>query len=438
MSSRSAGRNNLFAGIFLLAGIALAVAVSVVLSGAADAFTVSKRDTVLVSLAEGAAGIKPGSSVLLGGQEIGKVRSVSFRPATGADAGALEIAVDIAIRGEFTFYSNAAFYLEKPLLGSLSTINIASVGSPAAGAAPLPAGGEIRGTLAPPSFLAQAGVGSEQVTQIQQIISSASRTAERLSAMVDRYEPQFDSIVANADAAAKTVGQRAPDWARDVDEALAGAKKLGPVVDDVAKGVDEARETVRKADAVIEDGAPKVAAILDETRSAAEKLNRETIDRFNRALDQANNSLDVFASVAGEVSGLLREESPSLRRILANARLASEQLKLAAVEIRSQPWRLLYTPTPKESQTSILYDTARAYATAASDLRAASESLEAVTGALSTPPGSPAAAQAADRQSIERLREELDRATDKYRQAEKALLDLLIAQGGTSAPPGPR
>jgi len=438
MSLRSAGRNNILAGLFLLAGIVLAVAVSVVLSGAADAFSRTKHYTVLFSMAEGAAGIKPGSMVLLGGQAIGKVRAVSFRSDAGPP-GPRDIAVEIAVLGDFTFYTNAEFSLERPLLGSFSTINITDVGRPGDnGAVELPPGGSIRATLAPPSFLAQAGVGSEQVGQIQNIITAANRAATRFGDMLDRYEPKFDSIVGNADSAAQRIGERIPAWTDDVDQTLAGARKIGPLADDAALAVNEARDIIRKAGAIADDGAPKIAAILSETQSAAEKLNRESIDRFNTALDHAQAALEVLSRVGDEVGALLREESPNVRRIFANARLASEQLKLATVEVRSQPWRLLYTPTPKESETSVLYDAARNYAAAASDLRAAGESLEAVTGANSTPGGAPGAAQAADRQTVERLTAELERAFSDYRAAEKALLDILIKRGGESAPAGPK
>ena len=54
--ARSAGRNNIIAGLFLLGGIVLAIAVSVVLSGAGDLFSRPTTYTVRFSLAEGAAG----------------------------------------------------------------------------------------------------------------------------------------------------------------------------------------------------------------------------------------------------------------------------------------------------------------------------------------------------------------------------------------------
>ena len=455
MASRSsAARNNILAGVFLLSGVALAVAVSVVLSGASDALQSSRTYTVLFSIAEGATGIKKGSSVLLGGQEIGKVRGVKFQPgpaslppkvgSTNGDPAKaqppkLDIAVEIATRAEFTFFTNAKFYLERPLLGSLSTINIADLGRPGVnGSTELAPGGSIRGSLAPPSFLAQAGVGDEQVTQVQELIASANRSAARVSSMIERYESKIDRIVDDADSTVHHVRERVPVWSADVDETLAGAKKLSPIADDVALGVKEGRDILRKAGNIVDDGAPKISTILTDAQSAMDKVNRETVDKFNRALDDAQKALDVLANAGNQFAGLMREESPNIRRLLANARLASDQLKFAAIEIRSQPWRLLYTPTPKETETSVLYDAARSYAQAVSDLRAASESLEATAAANSTPGGAPGAAQASDHETLERLHEELDRAFTRYRDAEKALLEILIKRGGESAPAEPK
>ena len=111
----------------------------------------------------------------------------------------------------------------------------------------------------------------------------------------------------------------------------------------------------------------------------------------------------------GKLSTIVTEETPSIRRTLANLRLMSDQLKLTAVEVRSQPWRLLHQPTNKELSSQVLYDATRAYAEAASDLRAASEALEASSG-----------------QPSQEVVDALTQAVTKYKAAEQALMDKLI------------
>ena len=101
----------------------------------------------------------------------------------------------------------------------------------------------------------------------------------------------------------------------------------------------------------------------------------------------------------------------------------SDQLKLTAIEVRSQPWRLLIQPTTKEFESQVLYDATRNYATAASDLRGASEALEALLAKGGTATDATTDAQKA---SIAELSDRLKEAFTKYRDAEQALLDKLI------------
>ena len=153
-------------------------------------------------------------------------------------------------------------------------------------------------------------------------------------------------------------------------------------------------------------------------------MNTQTVDKFNTALDEARTALDEFTNAATSTGALVKEQSPNLRRAMANARLMSDQLKLAAIEIRNQPWRLLYTPTPKESEATVLYDATRAYADAVSDLRAASEALES---SMADAPGGEAAV---DRATIEELTGRLREAFGNYRSAEDHLMDKLVKTSG--------
>ncbi|MFI4871167.1 MAG: hypothetical protein ACIARQ_05090, partial [Phycisphaerales bacterium JB061] len=107
---------------------------------------------------------------------------------------------------------------------------------------------------------------------------------------------------------------------------------------------------------------------------------------------------------------------PGILRTLANARLASDQLRLATIEIRRNPWKLLARPDTKELREELFYDAARVYATAASDLQDAGASLEAI---LARPGG-------ADEDEIRALTEELKSAMARYKQAEAGLLEAMF------------
>lgn len=435
--SRQRPNNNVLAGAFLLSGVVLAIVISFVLSGVGDALTPTRDYRVIFSLADGASGLKPGSLVLLGGQPVGKVKAVEVipEPTEGREVG---VEVTISVQSRFKFLANAVFFLERPLLGSFSSVNVTSLGDPSKpGATLLESNGKIRGQLAPPSFLAQAGFGPDQAAEVRAIITDTRKAVARLSEIADKGAPNIDAAITDVRSLTADLRSRLPEWSARIDAISknldSATAKLEPIFTNTAGGVDQAREAIAKVDTILAESRPKLASILDSADSAVRKLDTQMVDQVNGALADARRTLDTLTSAASTAAGMIREQAPNIRRALANARLVTDQMKLAAVEIRSQPWRVFYTPSEKENETSVLYDSARSYAQAVSDLRAASESLEATLGSLSAGTGSSSVAQITDRESIERLNGQLKQAFEKYRDAERALLDRLIKNAGNSA-----
>lgn len=435
MAARSGPISNVLAGAFLLLGVVLAIVVSFVLSGAMEQMKSKSTFTVWFALEDGASGIKRGSDVLVGGQLVGKVSAVAFAP--GREGRGDGINVRIGIPAELSLRQDARVFLERPLVGSLSSINIASLGTAGAPALKHDGSESVVGRLAPPSFLAQAGFGTDQINQVQSIIAQAERAVKNLDRLVDENSPKLNRAVEDAAGLVHDVRVKVPEWTGAVDRTVANVEsasaKTGPLMDDARARVEEGRALLADAKAVVEDARPKISNLLTSSEQAADKINRESVDRLNASLVRAQEAIDAFAKVATESGSLIREQTPSVRKVLANARLASDQLKLALVELRSQPWRALYVPSLKETETSVLYDTARNYAAAVSDLRAASEALEAVVAAENAP----GSAQAADRQDLQALTSHLKGAFEKYKAAESALLERLMQRAGTSAAPPP-
>ncbi|HRJ49422.1 MAG TPA: hypothetical protein PKU91_02745, partial [Phycisphaerales bacterium] len=133
--------------------------------------------------------------------------------------------------------------------------------------------------------------------------------------------------------------------------------------------------------------------------------------------EQARRTMESFESLATRLDTIVATESSTVRRTMANARLASDQLKLAMMEIRAQPWRLLVQPDTKELQQQLLYDSARSYASALSDLRASATALETITASGVRPGIDPA--------EVARLKRELDEALERYRVAESRLFEQI-------------
>ena len=98
-------RNNVIAGVFVLLGVALAVWVSFLLSDR-SAFQSTTTFAVRFPLDTGAAGLKRGSEVLLGGQPVGRVLAVDF--ARNPDSTPAHVDVEVEVRDDLPLFTTPA------------------------------------------------------------------------------------------------------------------------------------------------------------------------------------------------------------------------------------------------------------------------------------------------------------------------------------------
>ena len=141
----------------------------------------------------------------------------------------------------------------------------------------------------------------------------------------------------------------------------------------------------------------------------------ELLDTGKSAMD---NALAVLEDVNLEFDGWV----PDINDTLANARLAAQQLKLTMLEVRRSPWKVLYRPTPTELEHEMLYAAARSFALAASDLKAASESVRRVLDDHSDQ-------VATDPQTAQRLNTYLLDSLSNYEKVQQRLIDVLLTDG---------
>ncbi|MEX2219415.1 MAG: hypothetical protein WD749_11745 [Phycisphaerales bacterium] len=422
MPARPGTRNNLIAGLFVIASTVLAVVISIIVSGAQKRLIPTNRYVVRFSLEDGAFGVKRGSIVSLGGQEVGRVTGVEFAYAPGGQASAVD--VHIAVRSSVTLYEDAWAFLERPLLGTISTLNIPSAGTGAVaqhrGTGPILEEGEVLpGRLAAPAFLAQAGWGPKQIAEFQVILTETSRLVTNLERITTRFDAEIDptiaafrGVVSDVSSVTSEFRQKMPAWTRGVDEFLAktheSAARLNAALDTAEGAVRDLRE-------IVAANRPSVERSIANIEEATARFNRESMPLLNEALDKSARGAEEFAGSAARFSALLARELPSIEHTLANLRLASEQIRLTGIEVRRNPWRILYQPSRKELESELFYSAARTYAHAVSDLRAASEALAAASAA-------PSALPEVQRESAAQLQQRLEEAFRLYQDAERALL----------------
>jgi ABC-type transporter Mla subunit MlaD len=434
MASRSVSRTNVIAGIFVIASAVLAVAISVVVSGAQENLRARTRYVIRFAIEQGAHGIKTGSNVNLGGQKVGRVTGVEFYRPGGPGMPPKGVDVRVMIDSDLQLFEDAVAFLERPLLGNIGAINIVSTGdgtqvSQAQNNSPLLQEDEVlTGMIAPPAFLAQAGYGPDQARQFRMMVQQASEAVDRINQMTIKVDAQVDPTLKTIRTAADDIQsvttslrQKTDGWSGQVDNVLAAAEgassRFGPMMDSVDRVVVSAESTIREFQAALRENRPGLDRIVANIDEATQRLNRESVPLLNDTMVHARAGADEFGQAGRTVNTLIQEEAPNLRRILANLRLAADQIKLTGVEVRRNPWRLLYQPNTKELESELFYDAARTYAEAVSDLRAASESLEAV---------SVAGPDAAEGETVQRINERLQDAFKRYQKAEQGLLDRMI------------
>lgn len=425
MANQKRSTASLLTGLFLLTGLIGFIVISAVLSGAIERLTPSEAYTVRFALERGAPGVKSGAAVTMGGQPVGRVTGVGFTFDTGGAATGVD--VDIAVESGYVLYGDARFVLVRPLIGEGGTLNIISAGTAEAG--PLAAGSTIDASIAIPTFLADAGYGDTQVAQVQQMITDGARFMDQAAGIVETLDEDIAVITDDARSFSRTlrettedVQRRWPEIADDAESVLANLDTASGSVDgilsDIQTVVGDVRAGVADVRSAIDEANPRVQETIAGLQRVVESVEAEHMPMALDALREAQLAAEDLGSVAERADRLLAQETPGVSRAVANARLASDQLRQLSVEIRRNPWRVLQRPNTKELEGELIYNAAQSHAEAASDLEDAAASLEAVLEASNNP------MVPLDADAARALQAELRDAMSRYADAQRQLLEL--------------
>lgn len=420
-------KNHVRAGAFVFFALALFIVVLITIAGGSDLWRRTTRYVVRFPLEVGATGLAEGSDVRVGGRTVGAVGRIDL---AYEDADRPPVGVDVTIRIErgIPVFDDAVAFLERPLFGASSVINFPSLGG-AASTKRLDAGARIPGLVAPPELLRNAGYGPEQSKQLRGILNRMDSITIRADSVVKEFDdvlfPQLKTAINDAGSLLSDMRERSGPW---FDRADAVTKNIESMSTEANAAVKDGRAFIGKIDGLLtehEDSFSRTVANVESATESADtllaRINDQTVARLNDLLDEGRQRVKEAGDVIEQASSLLGEQAPEIRVSVANMRLASEQMKLMMGEIRRSPWRLLYRPKTHELEYELLYDSARTYASAVSDLRAASESLESVLG-------SDGSRLATDGEPLKAYVARITEAFDKYRTAEKTFLDTLLKQ----------
>lgn len=473
-------QDNVKAGLFVLAGIILALVVIFTLADFSRFTRTTKPVRVFYQLSDGVQGLKAGASVTLGDQPVGEVQSIEPHTKKLKDDSEqiVGLTVTMLIPEKIRIFWDAQIELVVPPLGSGTRLNIASVGGSvgitsqaqrdameyrpgnAMPATVVPdwslALDQKRINLKPEELLAlypgpsdaipgsiagsplirdmtvNMGIEAKQRLEIQQIIENTAAITSTLRGDL----PDITSKVKTALDKANDVATKAQGSLAELDVSLKNIKVVTTDLahnskqwsDRITATIDRANNAVGKLDDLvttqeqtIKDSLANVKDATADARDLVAGLKNDTLAQLNTAMGKVQETMENLKSSAAKVRDFVAGAKPVLENTLANAQISAAQLSLATVEIRRSPWRLLHSPSEDELETDNLYDAARSFALAAGALQSASASLDAVVKQ-----------EQADPKQVQEMMEHLGTIFEKFKATEKIFWDTLNKYGNTT------
>lgn len=401
---------------------------------------------------DGMAPLKPGSPVVLAGAlQVGKVTSVDLRDLPVGtprreSLSELHILVTAAVRRDLTLFENCQITTDQPAVGGGGSLVILDVGSPPR---VLLDTHTVTG-LPPQSFAATISILSRRLLQPDGLVDHLEQALDPLAegSIVNRltrsltdvneithelraqFAPGEDAVILGrinamlADLNALTSALRQEAAAGNAAGLIAKVHglldRLAAAVSDAGAIVSENRPAIRNSLASVESA----TRTLDETlvAAAARELDRENPDallgKLHAGMDRLNQTLADLQAISETGLRTVALNRPQIDKALANLGEMSEQLRLTSQELRLAPWRLLYRPSPRESDELSVFEAARTFAEAATYLDDAASRLE--TAAQTAPPGS-----AVVDDDVRAIQQSLKAAFERFQKAEQFLYEKM-------------
>ena len=396
-------------GFFLFSGLLTFAFVAVTLAKL-DLFTNRTPYVIGFTVSDGVLGLSKGSDVRVGGLARGQVDSIV--PMMGADGQLIGLRVNIEVDPEVRLHSDAVVLRMLPLLGTTASLNFIALGT--AGDV-LPAGSLIQ--AAPSSGVLASLLGPYNATKADQVIDNLATFSKFLASVPTEYNTRIVPALENANTVVADLRTDYSSWRTKISDTLGYAETSSQKLD---ASLTDVRDLWTRNGPKLDASVANLDTALASANDALKHINQETLGLVDSALRAAESTVDSFGKSVDIVHNLLLERSPDIAESLSNIRSASGQLRLAAMEVRRSPWKILYQPNTDQVAHENLYESARSFAMAAGDLRAAGDSLRLV---VERDPGR----YESDAKFREAVQSMVLDALTKYELAQKQLNDVLMA-----------
>ena len=362
-----------------------------------DIFSSKSGYRIRFDMNDGVAGLEVGAEVRVSGLKVGRVTEIEQDFANGYINVGVEMRSDIVVR------ENAVVMRAQPLLGNYSWINFSSLGPD--DAARVADGGTI--VAKESGGLLATIVGPQNASSANEMFGQLVAFTRRLQEFADQDYPKVRAMLEDANATVADIRKDYGNWRTDI-----------------TSGLDDAASSMRKLNATMDDA--QVAA--KDAREVVKHFREVNLQQVDKVLADAEQGADRFADAMDSLDTELIARLPDVRAILSDLRQGAAQVKLATMEVRRSPWKLFYRPTGDELARENLYESARAFALASSDMRVAGETLSAV---LRDQPDR----FASDERFRDALKAQVTDSMARYEASQKALFDVLRADFPAESPP---
>ncbi|MFO8015155.1 MAG: hypothetical protein R6X20_17865 [Phycisphaerae bacterium] len=429
--ARHPARNRALAGAFLLLMATAAVAVLILVGGWETWFTAQQ---VLHIHFDAAPNLKIGSPLQLAGHPVGRVTDIGLKqvpcpPEREHEGQCYVVDVTAELPRSYTICQNATVTIQQALVGQSAILNIVDVGYGAPVTKPLKG----RRTSPFADAASELGIGETEKKNVSAILADLRETTKQIRENLPDIIAKLKTTGANL----AEVSEKAKGTLRRVDDILEeNRKNLQQAVANTRDLTAEAKKRGAETLENLKTASAKINAILEENRgplketvanardmsaegkALAKKMGGavdDLVPRVKAASESLKQGLDDFKTIAADAKALIATQKGNVARTSQNLKETSEHLRALSKEVRRAPWRLFATPDKEEVESLNLYDTARAFAMAATDLESVSDTLQVMLEAKEK-------GVAVDEEMLKVMAENLQKTYEKYQKAEEALL----------------
>ena len=273
-----------------------------------------------------AGGVAPGSEVLFGGIEVGRVRAVR---SWTKDPTQIEISLEMKEGTPVNEKSVAK-------LGSVSLMSSPTIS--------ITTGGQDVRRL-------QAGevIASQETVSIDDMTRKLSGIADSTEVLITQVQGELKGITGQAQTLLANLNDATgPTNRRQIAEILQQVNSMvaqqSPKIDQIT---DQVLVVSRDADSAIE----KVGPLVDHADATVANVN-STIDQLREPiredLAQLQSTLEQAKSLIASVQSVVRGNDDNIRETIENLRVATENLDQLTDQVKQRPWSLVRIRQPKD------------------------------------------------------------------------------------------